>query len=434
MNYADALRYLDRHRNVEATEALGAGAPGDLDLSTITAILAALGDPHRSYPVIHVTGTNGKGSVTRFVADILGGLELAVGRYTSPHLHRINERICYDGNPISDDELARVLTLLSEIEPMIDVTPTWFEVITAAALVWFADQGVDVAVIEVGMLGRDDATNVVEADVAVITNIANDHVAPGPNWRREVTTAKAGIITPGRPVVCGFVPDDEVAQLLSAQEPSAVYSVGRDAVVESNLVAVGGRVVDYLGPYGPYESIFVPFHGAHQGTNLATALLTVETFLGRGIDGAVVNAVVETAELPGRFELLATEPTLIVDVAHNEAAATATWNTLDTEYARLGSWILVVGLNSDRDPHEFLRAIHAGEFDAVILTQPGGDRSLNVEALAAAAQGLDAEVVADPIDAIRRARVVAKSDDLILVTGSSRLVAPISASLSETAP
>ncbi len=433
MNYADALRYLDRHRNIEASEPLGSGAPGDLGLGPISELLAAVGDPQASYPVIHVTGTNGKGSVTRFVADILGGLELAVGRYSSPHLHRINERISYDGVAISDDEFARVLTLLAEVEPLISTTPTWFELVTAAAFVWFADQGIDVAVIEVGMLGRHDATNVVEADVAVLTNIAHDHVAAGPNWRTEVASAKAGIITPGRPVVCGFEPGDDVADLINAEKPSEILTVGGDGIVESNLVAVGGRVIDYIGPYGPYEPIFVPFHGAHQGINVATALLTVETFLGRGIDGEIVNAVLAQSEMPGRFEVLASDPVVICDIAHNEAAAAVTWQTLDGEYARLGSWVLVVGLNADRDPTAFLDAIHAADFDAVILTQPRGDRALPVEELLAAAAGVGAEAIADPVDAIRRARVVAQDDDLILITGSSGVVAPVSASISDTA-
>ncbi len=435
MNYAEALRYLDQHRNLEATEPLGAGSSG-VSLDSIAKLLAAVGDPQDSYPVIHVSGTNGKGSVTRFTADILAGLELAVGRYTSPHLHRINERISYDGVAISDDELARVVSLLAEVEPLVDAELTWFELVTATALVWFADQGIDVAVVEVGMLGADDATNVVQADVAVINNVARDHVPAGADdWLLAVAEAKSGIITPGRPLVLGEVPTPEVRAIFDLAGPAETMAVGRDALIEANTVAVGGRVLDYVGPHGPYEPIFVPFHGAHQVDNAATALLTVETFLNRGIDGDFVAQALSGSELPGRFELIALEPKVIVDVAHNEAAAEALWSSLNEEFARLGSWILVVGTTADRDTAAFLRAIHADQFDAVICTEPGGPRSLPAADLGQVADsmGIAAEVVADPVEAALRARAVASVDDCIVVTGASGVVAAVRATINAAA-
>ncbi|MCB1040055.1 MAG: hypothetical protein KDA94_11100, partial [Acidimicrobiales bacterium] len=199
MNLAAALRHLDQHTNLEAT----AGRAEGLSLDRMRALVGALGDPQHAYPVIHITGTNGKGSVARMVTALLREAGLAVGTYTSPHLEAINERIAYDGEPVGDDELGAAIGAVAAVEELAGVVPSYFEILTAAAFVHFADVAVDVAVVEVGMLGRWDATNVADATVAVLTNVGRDHTDGEGDWRRAIAEEKVGIVGPEATFVCG---------------------------------------------------------------------------------------------------------------------------------------------------------------------------------------------------------------------------------------
>ena len=426
MNYAEAVQYLESHVDLAgsrgdrfAVTLPDAGHTDGLSLDPVKALLEALGNPHEAYRTIHITGTNGKGSTARFVSALLKATDLSVATYTSPNIESINERLMWDGELISDEDFAEVMTLLAAVEPLVGHTPNRFELLTAAAFVWFAQMGVDVAVVEVGMLGRFDATNVVSGDVAVVTNIGKDHTSGGEGWQVAVATEKAGIIKPNSHVVLGFSPE-ELAPVFAAEPSVATWTLGEDFVVESNQLAVGGRVVDVKTPNGFYEQVFIPFHGAHQGDNLAVALAATEAFFGRAIDMELVDQALSDVTLMGRFEVVARHPLIILDGAHNPDGARAASATLTEEFARLGSWVLVIGLVGNKDPVEMLEAFDATDFDAVICCEPDWNRRVPAQRIAAAAAslGIPAEVVTDPVEAVQRALAVTAEEDLILVSGT----------------
>ncbi len=437
MDFRQAIEYLDRHTNFEGNKSGSArshmptaGQTDGLSLGPIQELLSALGDPHLAYRVIHVTGTNGKGSTTRFASEIIAKTGLSVGTFTSPNLEHINERIMWDGTMISNDDFARVMTLLADVEPLIAQRPGRFDLLAAAAFVWFAEVGVEVAIVEVGMLGRFDSTNVVDPDVVVITNIGKDHTDGADGWRAAIAKEKAGIIKPDCRVILGE-PFDDLRSIIDeevrAVGAESVWEAGNDFEVVENRVAFGGRALDIRTPHGVHEDIFLPVHGAHQGDNLATAVAAVEAFFDRALETDIINHALEDIELPGRFEVVARQPTVILDGAHNREGATVAKETLDTEFTRLGSWILVVGMLSGKDPVEILRAFGAEDFDAVIVTQPSWSRAISVQDIAEAAASIDVEVeiIADPVEALSRARSVAGDDDLILVAGSLYLIGDV---------
>ncbi|MGB5760524.1 MAG: folylpolyglutamate synthase/dihydrofolate synthase family protein [Acidimicrobiales bacterium] len=442
MEYRSALAFLDEHTNLEgnrsdrfaarkpAPSLPTAGQVDGLSLEPMFALMAALGDPHQAFRSIQITGTNGKGSTARVAAATLRSMDLSVGLYTSPNLERVNERLNWDGRDITDEEFAAVMGLLAAVEPLIDRTPSRFELLTAAAFVWFAEQGVDVAVVEVGLLGRFDATNVIDADVAVITNIGKDHTDGAPGWERAVAEEKAGIIKPNSHVVLGD-PMDDLRSIFEAEPSAGMWVAGRDFEVESNDLAVGGRTIDLRTPGQTYDQLFIPVHGAHQGANVASGLVAVEAFFDRPTPEDLVAEAVGSIELPGRFEVVGGDPTVILDGAHNPQGAEAAYRTLNEEFARLGSWVLVVGLLSGKDPVEMLEALGAPDFDAVICTEPNWSRAIPAEEVAAAAKslGLSPEVVRKPVEALNRALSVTAADDLILVAGSLYVVGEIRSAL-----
>ena len=286
MKLSSALRYLDQHTNLEAT----AGRAEGLSLERMARLVHVLGDPQDAYPVIHVTGTNGKGSVSRMATRLLQAQGLSVGTYSSPHLEQINERLSWDGVPIGDDELGEAIGAIAAIEELAGVVPSYFEILTAAAFRWFAEVAVDVAVVEVGMLGRWDATNVAQAAVAVCTNVGRDHTDGAPGWRRAIAEEKAGIVTPGvtEVLVLGDV-DAELDEAFASAGATSVWRQDQDFGVAADRVAVGGRLVDLRTPDALHEEVYVPVHGAHQAGNAAVAVAAVEAFLGRRQDDEVVE-------------------------------------------------------------------------------------------------------------------------------------------------
>lgn len=428
MDYRAALAALDRRVNLEAR----AGRIEGLSLEVIEALMAALGDPQRAYPVIQVTGTNGKGSVVRMISALLREHGLAVGTYTSPHLERVNERLAWDLEPIADEAFAAATSAVVDVVPVAGVEPSYFELLTAVALTWFADVAVDVAVVEVGMLGRYDATNVVDAAVAVVTNVQLDHSDGGPGWRHEVAAEKAGIVGPGSVLVLGE-DDPELRSVFEAEHPAALFVAGTDFAVEQDVSAVGGRLVDVRTPAGRCTDVFLPFHGAHQAANAALALTAVEAFFGRPLDGDVVRDALGSLSLPGRFEVLSRGPLLVVDGAHNAAGAAATAETFAEEFQVAGRRILVVGLlgGPGRSVAEILGALDAGDADLVVACAPTSPRAVPASEVgeAARALGAEVEVVDDPAGAVRRALAVAEEQDAVLVAGSLYLVQPARAAL-----
>jgi len=382
-------------------------------------LCAILGEPQHAQPTVHVTGTNGKGSVARMATRILGAHDLPVGTYLSPHLERLNERISRNGEPISDDHLAAVLTDLAGIEPLLEHRPSYFELLTAAAFRWFADEAVAAAVVEVGLLGRWDATNVVDGVVAVLTNVGRDHTDGAEGWRQRIAEEKAGIVKPGATFVVGET-SPELRSVFEATPAEARWYRDRDFGCVDNRVAVGGRLVSLRTPGGAYDDVFLPLHGEHQGDNAAVALAAVEAFFHRPLDAALVREAFASVENPGRFEVLGHEPLVILDGAHNPDGARAAATTLAEDFSVAGQLRLVVGTLGGRDPEELLGILGAQHAAEVVCCTPDSPRALPAAELAEVARrvGASARVVPDVGDALATALEHARDEDAVLVTGS----------------
>jgi dihydrofolate synthase/folylpolyglutamate synthase len=415
----DALAWLDRHINLEAT----AGRIEGLSLEHMHRLMDVLGEPQRAYPVIHLTGTNGKGSTARLITALLAESGLSVGTYTSPHLQRVNERISRNGEAISDDELAEVLRDLEHLEPLTGVTNSYFELLTAAAFRWFADIAVDVAVVEVGLLGRYDATNVADGLVAVVTNVGHDHSDFEGDWRVKVADEKAGIVKPGSTLVLGET-DPELLPVFERAGAEVTWYRDFDFGLERNDLAVGGRLLDVRTPSGVYEEVFLPLHGAHQGDNAAIALAAAEAFFGTRIEDEVVAEAFARTKMPGRFEVVRRDPLVVLDGAHNSEGAAAAAETLYEDFSVSGDVLMVVGTMAPRDPAAVLAALEVERAGLVVACAPDSPRAVPANEVAAAAEALGANAVVEPdvVAAVDRALAIAGSDDAVLITGSLYVV------------
>ena len=415
MELGDALAYLDRHLNREAT----AGRIEGLHLDHMRRLMDVLGDPHLSYPAIAITGTNGKGSVARMITALLVESGLSVGTYTSPHLERLNERMAWNGEPISDEALAEVISELAAVEPLVGITPSWFELMTAGALTWFANVAVDVAVLEVGLLGRFDATTVVDADVAVITNIGFDHTDGVGDWRAAIASEKAGIIKAGSFLVLGET-DENLRSIFLAEGPRQTWEREVDFDAIQSLPAVGGRLVDIQTPLGRLDEVYVPVHGAHQGDNAAVAVAAVEAFFGRALDEGIAMQAFAGLTIPGRLEVVGHGPLVIIDGAHNPPGAESAAVTLAEDFEVVGRRVLVVGMLEGRDLIAMLEALDIGSFDLVVATSPVWARAVPAEVVGEAASSLGAtvDVIDDVAEAVDHAVLDAGDDGLVLIAGS----------------
>ena len=349
MNYDEALAYLDAHATYEKS-----GRITSPTTERIERLTAAMGDPQHAFPVIHVTGTNGKGSTSQMITRLLMAHGLTVGTYTSPHLDRVNERIARNSEPIGDDDFAEQIAAVANLEGLTGVRPGYFEAVTAAALRWFADVAVDVAVVEVGLLGRWDATNVVDAQVAVITNIGMDHNEFAGPTLADVAREKAGIIKPHSAALIGATDPELVAVLADEDAATRLYR-GEDFDVVHNHLALGGRFVDLRTPTTIYPETFVPLHGAHQGDNAAIALTAVEAFFAAPLAPELVVEGFAAVQLNGRFEVLKHQPLVIVDGAHNPPGADTCADVFFSDFEPEGRRILVIG--TLREPPAMLEAL-----------------------------------------------------------------------------
>ncbi len=372
----------------------------------IEALMEMLGSPQRSYPSIHIAGTNGKTSVARIIDALLTAFSRRTGRTTSPHLQSAVERIAIDNEPLSP---ARYVEVYREIEPFVQLVDAQseaaggpamskFEVLTAMAFAAFADAPVDIAVVEVGMGGRWDATNVVDAPVAVITPIGIDHAEYLGDTIGEIAAEKAGIIGAPRGEL---VPTDTVA-VIGRQAPEAMevllaQAVRSDAAVAredsefavlGRQVAVGGQVLQLQGLGGVYSDIFLPLHGEHQAHNAVVALAAVEAFFGAGADRQLdidtVRAGFAAAASPGRLERMRSAPTVFLDAAHNPAGAAALAEALSSEFD-FRFLVGVLSLMGDKDVTGILTALEPA-FDQIVVTHNGSPRALEVDALALRAE------------------------------------------------
>ena len=428
MTFADlpeARTWLDRHIDFESAMPTRRALPS---LDRMRALAALLGDPHTAYPVIHITGTNGKGSTAAMVTSLLAARGLSVGTYTSPNLSRVNERLSRNGVPVDDETFTDLLDTLSRVEGLMDEPPTRFELLTAAALTWFADEAVDVAVVEVGLGGTWDCTNIVHAAVAVVTNISYDHTEVLGPTLEDIARDKAGILTSGCTAVIGETDPTLVALFREAADAAGAerfWVRGADFACTSNRLAVGGRLVDLRTPGAAYGELLLPLHGGHQGDNAACALAAVEAFFGDPLHEDVVAEGLASVRVPGRLEVIGRHPLVLVDGAHNVAGMTVLARSLTEEFTTDGHAVAVVGMLTGRDPTAMLDALVSAGIRSVVACAPDSPRALPAAEVAEAAYGLGmaVAVAGAPTEAVRLAVERSGPDDLVVVCGSLYVVA-----------
>ncbi|MEO3818310.1 folylpolyglutamate synthase/dihydrofolate synthase family protein [Plantactinospora sp. B24E8] len=412
------------------------------DLGRIEELLDVLGSPQRAYPAIHLTGTNGKTSTARMIDSLLRAFGLHTGRYTSPHLETVRERISLDGEPVSEERFVSVYREVAPLARLVDERAaeplTYFDMTTALAFATFADAPVDVAVVEVGLGGAEDSTNVLGAGVCVITPIGLDHTEWLGDTIEDIALAKAGIIHKGATVISAAQPDEAVRPLVErcVEVDATIAREGSEFGVLRRAVAVGGQVLSLQGLGGVYDEVFIPLHGAHQAQNAAVALAAVEAFLGAGasrqLDVETVRQGFASADSPGRLERVRSAPTILLDGAHNPAGMAATVTALQEEFA-FSRLVALVGVLADKDAGSLLELLEP-VVDAVVVTQNSSPRAMPAAELGRLATeifGEDrVEVASELPDAIEAAVGLAESDVVgelsgvgVLITGSVVTVA-----------
>nr|WP_040434685.1 folylpolyglutamate synthase/dihydrofolate synthase family protein [Schaalia vaccimaxillae] len=391
-------------------------------LERVTTALDILGDPQNSYPSVHITGTNGKTSTARMIDSMLTAFGMRVGRFTSPHLIDVRERISIEGEPISRDAF---ISAWRDVEPYIGMVDaqsqadggpamSFFEVFTVMAYAAFADHPVDAAVVEVGMGGTWDATNTIDAGVAVITPIALDHTKWLGSSITEIAQEKAGIIKPGQIVVIAKQPEEVLDILLArAREVDAIVRLeGRDFEVASRQLGVGGQMVTVRTPSAVYEDVFVPLFGEHQAHNAAAAIVATESFMGgRGLDPQIVERGMMSATSPGRLQVVRHSPTILVDAAHNPAGAAVLADAI-TESFDLAHTVGVYSAMGDKDVEGVLAELEP-VLEHLVITRMPGERAADAEELREIAEdvfGADrVDVRSDLAEAVDRAAELAEA-------------------------
>ncbi|MFN0284057.1 MAG: bifunctional folylpolyglutamate synthase/dihydrofolate synthase [Kineosporiaceae bacterium] len=431
-------------------EILGRAPEHDLvpSLDRIAAVCELLGDPQKAFRVVHLTGTNGKTSTTRMVERVLREHGLRTGRFVSPHLTDVRERIALDGEPLPPE---RFVEVYEEVLPYVDLVDTrsaerdeprmtFFEVLVAMAYAAFADAPVDVAVVEVGMGGAWDATNVADGEVAVVTPIAVDHERFLGHDVASIATEKAGIIKAGATAVLARQPDEAAEVLLHrvGEVGARLAREGLEFGVVHRDVAVGGQLVTLSGLAGTYEDVYLPLHGEHQAHNAACALAAAEAFLGAGteqapsgLDRDVVRAAFAAVDSPGRLEVVRRGPTVLVDAAHNPAGAAVLADAMREAFT-FTRLVGVVGILADKDAEGILGALEP-VLDEVVVTTSSSPRAIPAGELAELAEevfGADRVHVASRLDdALDQAIGIVEAGGAIgggvLATGSVTLAADV---------
>lgn len=407
-------------------------------LDRVRAFCELLGDPQGTFQVIHLTGTNGKTSTSRMIDALLRTANLRTGRFTSPHVERMSERISIDGEPLSDEAFVQAFNDVAPYTHLVDLEQpfplSFFETMVGMAYAAFADAPVDVAVVEVGMGGAWDATNVADGAVAVVLPIAVDHAKYLGDSAASIAIEKSGIIKPGATAVLASQEADAAEILLAraAEVGATVVREGLEFGVITRTPAVGGQVVSLQGLRAQYDDVFLPLYGAHQAQNAAVALAAVEAFLASGeesqalSDDLVREAFAEVSS-PGRLEVIRRSPTIVLDAAHNPHGAEATAAALLDSFT-FDPLIGVMGVMADKDYEGVLSAFEP-VLRHLVVTRNSTDRSMAPEALAAAAREIFGEdrvsIEANLADAIDAACALAEEDGsgsistgAVLVTGS----------------
>ncbi|MCN0154938.1 bifunctional folylpolyglutamate synthase/dihydrofolate synthase [Salinispora arenicola] len=412
------------------------------ELDRIETLLDLLGNPQRAYPSIHLTGTNGKTSTARMIDSLLRAFGLHTGRYTSPHLETVRERISLAGEPVDEQRFVDTYREVAPLARLVDERSaeplTYFDLTTALAFATFADAPVDVAVVEVGLGGAEDSTNVLQAGVAVLTPIGLDHTEWLGDRVEDIALHKAGIIHKGATVISAEQHEEAARPILErcAEVGATIAREGAEFGVLSRAVAVGGQVLTLQGLGGRYEEIFVPLHGAHQAQNAAVALAAVEAFLGAGtrrqLDVETVREGFATVTSPGRLERVRAAPTVLLDGAHNPQGMAATVTALQEEFA-FSKLVAVLGVLGDKDVTRLLELLEP-VIDQLVVTRNSSPRAMPTQELATLAAevfGPDRVAVTEQMpDAIEVAVALAEENvpgELagvgVLVTGSVVTVA-----------
>lgn len=359
------------------------------DISRMRTLVDLLGHPEQAYPTIHLTGTNGKTSTARMIDTLLRAFGLRTGRYTSPHLEKVTERISIDGQPATSEVFVQAYDDVADFVAMVDAQSeeqvTFFELLTAMAFSAFADTPIEVGVIEVGMGGTWDATNVIDSLVQVITPISLDHRELG-DTVAEVATDKSGILRAGATAILASQSKEAAAVLLkrAAELEMTIAREGLEFGVADRRLALGGQLLSLRGLGGEYGELFLPLHGAHQAHNAAAALAAVEAFLGAGEDGPLdidtVRAGFAAMDSPGRLETIRSSPTIILDGAHNPAGAKALATALSEDFS-FDQLVGVVSILSDKDVGAILAALEP-VLSSIVVTQNSSPRAMTIDELA----------------------------------------------------
>jgi dihydrofolate synthase/folylpolyglutamate synthase len=400
-------------------------------LDRIRLLCAKLGNPQLKYPSLHITGTNGKTSTARMIASILEVGGRKVGRYTSPHMQSVTERVCINGRTISEGDFAafleRIIPQVEETDQKTGDPLTYFEITTAMAFLYFAVRKVDVGVIEVGLGGRWDATNLVESRVQVITGVALDHVAELGGTVKEIAREKAGIIKEGS-IAISAVGDRDALRVLTdtcKEKESDLMLLGRDFQLLYNLtygIETGkvGQAVGIQGLLREYPEIFLPLLGEHQAVNAACAVAASEAYAGslRALSASEVEAGLHRVTSPGRLEVVSLDPLVLLDGAHNPEGASRLANVIrnDLDYDRL---ILVVGILEDKDIRQMLEVL-LPLASTVVVTQSSCERATPAGTISAMVKemGYDCVVVEKVEEAVKFARTLSSVTDMVCITGS----------------
>lgn len=405
-----------------------------LGLDRMEELLRRLGNPQDDLKVIHVAGTNGKGSVSKYLEEGLSACGYKMGLYTSPYIETFNERIRYDGADISDEDLEYYgQKVVSAAEAMVADgldSPTEFEVVTAIAFLYFAGRQADITILEVGLGGIGDSTNVVKSPLAsVITSISYDHMAQLGSSLAEIAVNKAGIIKTGCPVIAN-VPQRDAAKIIARKAyamGSRLYDISGIHAAVSDETPFSQKVSMELYEKS-YSDVEISMVGRHQAENLKTALATLEILRKSGavkLDREALYEGLKRARQPGRFEVISEDPVVIIDGAHNEAGAQALQETMAQHFA--GKKILLVaGILADKEIDSIVKFL-TKITDHIIVTEPDNPRKLAAEKLAehVAEFGVAAEVVSDVEAVVHRAKALADGYDVILFAGSLYLIGDV---------
>ncbi len=425
-SYVDALTWLESHVDYERV------APNRREIPTLQPIrdtLAMLADPQHDYPTIHITGTNGKGTTTTLTSALLSATGLRVGAFTSPDLHAVNERIAVNAEPIDDEEFIGLFQRLADVESVSGIALTRFELLTAAAFLHFSDEGVDVAVIEVGMGGTWDSTNVIDGVVSVLTNVDLDHTAVLGTTIAAIASDKVGIFRADGIAIVATTNAVvvEIAQRRCDELGADLWLLGESFTLEQNELAVGGRAITLRTPFERYDEVLVSLHGIHQGVNAATAIVAAEAFLGRALGEEIVTTTLAKARMPGRMELISRKPMIVVDGAHNPAGVKALVATLDGAFHVTGQRRCVLGMLSGRDVDDMVEPLVALGFTEFHCCAPHSPRAVPASEVADAVRRHGGVAYEHPsgVSALAHARERSTDEDLIVVAGSLYLVAEV---------